>query len=284
MHRPAIQPSAPQKRRSETKAAGWTQSATSDGCYPGETAQDAGLGQLRIPHLRHPNRTPRTGAVPMVGAHPSKASPMQTRPVRVTLYVDHKLLLTALAQSLSKRTGLEPAHTVHDQAAHLADWQAAPDADVIVLAFLTNDHRLFMAVQAFRARHPHARLLLVANSTSPAIASAAIAAGIQGYLLPTASVDQLHQAIRCVADGHPYIDSALAQEIAFQHRPAHERLSPRERELLRYLAEGWRSRDVARHLNLSEKTVSTFRARLKQKLGVQTPRDLMAYVRSNPVL
>lgn len=203
--------------------------------------------------------------------------------VRVALYSDHKLLLMSLAHTLSMLGGVEASQLVHGNAALLADWKSDSGADVVLLAFVAQDNRLIGALQAFHKTHSHARLVLVANSSNPVLASAAIAAGVQGYLSPTASVDSLLEAIRRVAADKSFIEADIAQQIAFQQNPLHERLSPRERELLHYLAEGWRSRDVARHLNLSEKTVSTFRSRLKKKLGLRTPRELTEYARSNVV-
>lgn len=243
------------------------------------------VGPPRKTRLR---RSPPTVAPVLPrGAWTPRSQPQQSRlppRVRIALCSDHNLLLTTLAHTLSQCEDLEPSLTWHAEADRLADGPSDTGADVILLAFVAQDSRLLGAIRAFRARNPRARLVLVANSSDPALARAAIAAGAQGYLSPSASTDQLLEAIRRVAADESFIEADLARQMAFQTTQPHERLSPRERELLLYLAEGWRSRDVARHLNLSEKTVSTFRMRLKKKLGLHTPQELTAYARSHPVL
>lgn len=238
-------------------------------------------------HLPRARRKPSTAGAFMDAvrqASPQQCPASERRKIRVALYSDHNLLLTALAQTCCGKTGLDTVQTVCDQVPELTDWPVREDVDVVIFTVTVQESRLIGLLRGFRAQHPDPRILFIPGKSSSALARAAIDAGVDGYLPANASVDTLHDAVRSIAAGQRFIDASLAQELAFESSSANEALSPRERELLLYLAEGWRNRDVARHLNLSEKTVSTFRVRLKKKLGVQTQQELVAYARSHPGL
>jgi DNA-binding NarL/FixJ family response regulator len=137
-------------------------------------------------------------------------------------------------------------------------------------------------VRTLRERHPGQRILVLSMHNSPRIARAAIDAGANGYLSKDSEPAVLLQALRQVARGGHYMDPALMQAIVFAPVTVPpERLSPREQEVLRRLAAGQSNADIARALYLSEKTVSTHRARLRAKLGLDTLADLMRYAQEH---
>lgn len=117
---------------------------------------------------------------------------------------------------------------------------------------------------------------------NPRIARAAIDAGANGYLTKDSDPEVLLHALRLVAQGGHYMDPGLMQAILFAPAtPPPERLSPREQEVLRRLAAGQSNGDIARALYLSEKTVSTHRARLRAKLGLNSLADLLRYAQEH---
>jgi two-component system invasion response regulator UvrY len=117
----------------------------------------------------------------------------------------------------------------------------------------------------------------------------ALRAGAAGYLTKDHSPEQLVQAIRRVARGGKYVSESMAEKLAGmvddgRTRAAHERLSDREFEVLRALGSGMMVKDVAKQLHLSAKTVSTYRARLLEKMGLKSKEDLVRYVVTHELL
>ena len=117
----------------------------------------------------------------------------------------------------------------------------------------------------------------------------ALRSGAAGYLTKDRSPEQLVHAIRRVARGGKYVSETLAERLAGlvdngKAQAPHERLSDREFEVLRALGSGMTVKDVAQQLNLSSKTVSTYRTRLLDKMGLESKADLVRYVVSHDLL
>ena len=110
----------------------------------------------------------------------------------------------------------------------------------------------------------------------------ALKAGASGYLTKESAPAELVGAVRKVVAGGRYISQRLAESLAAHlgpdaEKPVHERLSDREYQVLRLIAAGRSTRDISTQLSLSSKTVSTYRARLLDKMGMKTSAELMAY-------
>jgi DNA-binding NarL/FixJ family response regulator len=109
----------------------------------------------------------------------------------------------------------------------------------------------------------------------------ALKAGASGYLTKDHSPEQLADAIRKVAGGGRYISSILAERLAFnldgQDEPLHRTLSDREYQFLVKLAGGNSLKQIAEELALSPKTVSTYRARVLEKMNLSTNAELIRY-------
>lgn len=110
----------------------------------------------------------------------------------------------------------------------------------------------------------------------------ALKAGASGYLNKQNSASNLLPAVECVLAGNKYISPLLAQELANwvqadYERLAHEKLSDRELQTLQLIASGLSVGDIAVKLNLSVKTISMYRARTLEKLGLRHNAELMLY-------
>ena len=113
-----------------------------------------------------------------------------------------------------------------------------------------------------------------------------LAAGAAGYVLKRAVGDELIHAIRIVAAGGIYLDPSLAGKVvgAFVHRPNGEggqatsvELSEREIAVIQLTAAGYSAKEIATQLDLSAKTVETYKARAMEKLGLQSRADVVRY-------
>ena len=107
-------------------------------------------------------------------------------------------------------------------------------------------------------------------------------AGASGYLTKESAPEELLTAIRRIVRGGRYISPSVGETLADDlGRPAaelpHHGLSDREFETMRLLASGKRASEIAEHLHLSVKTVSTYRARVLQKLNLRTTAEIMRY-------
>ncbi len=131
-----------------------------------------------------------------------------------------------------------------------------------------------------RAQQPKLPVLVLSMHNEPQIVKRAISAGAAGYLTKDIDPKQLLAAIRTVAEGGRYIDAAIASQLVFETTeggPPHARLSDREFEILRLLARGQSVSEIAAMLSISDKTVSTHKARLMEKMGLKTRAELVRY-------
>lgn len=121
---------------------------------------------------------------------------------------------------------------------------------------------------ALRARGDPARLLVFTMHAQPRRVAQALEAGVHGYLLKDAGRDLLLQALAAVARGERFVQAELADALRIARETAPEVLSAREREIVERVALGDTSAQIADRLNLSPKTVDTYRSRAMAKLGV----------------
>jgi DNA-binding NarL/FixJ family response regulator len=108
-----------------------------------------------------------------------------------------------------------------------------------------------------------------------------LAAGAVGYILLRATPPELFNAIRAASRGRRYVDpelsEALFQLFARQADSGTKILSRREQEVVRMLAYGYTPKEIASSLNISRKSIETYRARSREKLGVRTRADIVRY-------
>jgi two-component system invasion response regulator UvrY len=114
-------------------------------------------------------------------------------------------------------------------------------------------------------------------------------AGASGYINKESAPEELIKAIRKVIAGGRYVSPALAERLAFDlseetEQPVHERLSDRELEVLKMVALGKTISQIAEELHLSVTTVSTYRARMLEKMGMTTNAELMRYALRNRLI
>lgn len=131
---------------------------------------------------------------------------------------------------------------------------------------------------------PRVRVLIVSMHASEEYVWQALSAGAAGYLLKGAEVVELELAITAVANGVTYLSPPISKQVitSYLQRAGGEenpyaRLTPRQREVLQLIAEGQTTRQIARTLNVSVKTVETHRAQLMERLGVTDLAGLIRY-------
>jgi two-component system invasion response regulator UvrY len=137
-------------------------------------------------------------------------------------------------------------------------------------------------LKEFHERLPKLPILVLSVHAEEQYAVRALRAGAAGYITKECAPEELSKAIRKVLTGGRYVSSSLAERLATNlsndaGRPLHESLSDRELQVLRMVAVGKSVKQIGMHLALSEKTISTYRARILEKMDMLSNADLMRY-------
>lgn len=152
--------------------------------------------------------------------------------------------------------------------------------DVVILELDIPEINGIATLRKIKQEYPDIKVLIYSGQSEDVYALSTIRAGAFGYLSKTAEADYIISAVTKVSEGNMFITNELAQRLAFDEgtqkpRRFFRKLSTREVEVLKLLASGKRNKDVALGLNLNEKTVSTYKARLMKKLNVDNLVDLL---------
>ena len=160
---------------------------------------------------------------------------------------------------------------------------SAMPADVLLLDSGLPGLEGFEVVKGFKAANPALAVLLMANAAQDvAWLLRGIRAGASGVMSKESPAEEFPVAIRRVHAGHPYIAEPLAEKLVlFCQRnetvPLHERLSPREFEVMQWLARGLKLSEIALKLGLSHQTITTHRRHILEKTGLRTTAEIMRY-------
>ena len=201
--------------------------------------------------------------------------------IRILLADDHALVREGLKQFFSLTTditvGAEAINSIQVLEALLRERFDLLLLDMIMPGISGAD--LITRIVAHDKRPP---ILVLSMHNEPQFVRRALAAGASGYLTKDNDPAILIAAIRKVAAGGRFIDPALAEAMAFdvgnaQNRGGHDHLSDREFQILGLLACGKTVNDIAAELAISNKTVSTHKARLMEKMGFASNADLVRY-------
>ena len=201
--------------------------------------------------------------------------------IRVVIADDHRILREGLKQLLLAAGDL----AVVDEAAdghEVLQRVRTLDFDVLLLDLSMPGKSGMELIKQVRAEKPKLRILVLSMHEEHQYAVRAIRAGASGYLTKEGASAQLVAAIRKIAAGGAYITPEVAEHLALDamsgsERPPHETLSDREYQVFRLLVGGTSVSEIAADLHLSAKTVSTHKARLMEKLKVESNAELVHY-------
>ena len=152
--------------------------------------------------------------------------------------------------------------------------------DVLLMDVSMPDTDAVDLVKRVKAEHPQVSVLVHSMHAESPVASRMLKAGASGYITKDSEPEQLVGALRKVAGGGRYIGVELAEQLAFGDgagRPPHELLSERENQVLLQIASGKTLKAIARDLHLSPKTASTYKARVMEKLNLDSDAELVRY-------
>lgn len=193
---------------------------------------------------------------------------------RILLADDHALIRAGIRVLLESLPGIEVTGETGDGLDAVERVQRDPPDAILLDITLPGLNGLEVAARIARLDVP-TRVLMLSMHASPEYAARALAAGASGYLIKDSAFDELAAALDAIFRGGRYLCRALDADVVRQleERAARgesgiERLTPRQRQILQLVAEGYATREIAERLFLSVKTVETHRGQLMQRLGI----------------
>jgi DNA-binding NarL/FixJ family response regulator len=204
--------------------------------------------------------------------------------LRVFLADDHMVVREGLKSLVNAQPDM---HVVGEADNGGAAWRAASElaADVVVMDVSMPEMSGAEATERLRRECPQVKVLALTVYEDKSYLRQMLDAGASGYVLKRAVTDELVRAIRTVAAGGSYVDPTLAgslvnsffnQETAEGRAPVGE-LSERESQVLRFIAWGYSNKEIGWKLNISAKTVDTYKLRLMEKLSLRSRTDIVRY-------
>lgn len=204
--------------------------------------------------------------------------------IRVLIADDHAILRAGLRMLVGSQQDMAVVAEAQngDEAIRIAK-ETSPD--VVILDITMPGRGGLHSIDAILKQNPDTRILLLTMHEEPAYLRTALAAGASGYVLKKSVDADLLSAIRAVHKGRTYVDAELASELIQHAVPESGRtktkvsevLSERELQVLKLVAEGFSSREIAEQIFVSVKTVETYRGRFAEKLGLTSRADIVRY-------
>ena len=200
--------------------------------------------------------------------------------IRVVIADDHGIVRSGLRMLIERQTDMDVVAEADDGLGALrASQEERPDVAVLDVSMprMTG----VQAAREVRAHCPDTRVLLLSMHEDERYFLEGLDAGASGYVLKRAADTDLIEALRTVAAGRTFLSGrgqrTLMEEWRGGTREADDGLTPREREVVKLIAEAYTNRQIAETLNLSEKTVESHRGNVLAKLGMRDRVELVRY-------
>jgi DNA-binding NarL/FixJ family response regulator len=196
--------------------------------------------------------------------------------ITVAIVDDHPVVRDGLAFLLGEQPDLQvvgEGATAGD-ALRLVESQRP---DVLVLDLNLEGQDAVPLVGILRERWPALRILVLSMHDEELYAERLLALGAQGYVMKQEEPAEFLRALRRVAGGESYLSDRMKARLATRGGQAAIRLTGRERAVLQLVAQGLGTRDIGQQLGMSAKTVDSHRRNIRDKLGLETSRDLVRY-------
>jgi DNA-binding NarL/FixJ family response regulator len=200
---------------------------------------------------------------------------------KILIVDDHPVVREGLAMHIAQQPDLEVCGEAEDVPGALALLKSTqPDLAIIDISLKQGNG--IDLISSLKERHPTTRVLVWSMYKENLYAERALRAGAQGYLHKGRATSQLLDAIRAVLAGKVYVSEELANNLLYRvvggktvERSPMELLSNRELEAFELIGQGQTTEKIAALMNVSPKTVETYRARIKEKLGLSNVTELV---------
>jgi len=212
--------------------------------------------------------------------------------IKVFLADDHLILREGISSLLQKVPDIEVVGEAGDGREAVAKVaQLVPD--VVLMDITMPGLNGLEATQQIKQKTPQVKVLILTMHETDQYLSGMLRAGASGYVVKTTATSELISAIRAVHQGDVYLYPTIARMLvedylqrvkAGEQKPSYEGLTPREREILMYIAEDKKNKEIADLLGISIRTVQAHRTNLMDKLGAHDRTELVKYAISKGMI
>ncbi|MFP4532188.1 MAG: response regulator [Desulfobacterales bacterium] len=201
--------------------------------------------------------------------------------VKVFIADDHAVVRQGLKQIISEVSDMHVLGE-SDNGFEVIDHVKTGNYDMAILDITMPGPNIIDLVKQIHQIKPQMPILVLSIHPEEQYAVRVLRCGASGYLTKESAPEELVNAIRKLSKGGKYVSATLAEKLLFtlgtdQEKLPHDNLSDREYQSLCMIAAGKTVKDIARDLNLSEKTISTYRSRVLQKMGMKNNAEITHY-------
>ena len=202
--------------------------------------------------------------------------------IRILIADDHNLVRAGIKALLETVEGFQVVADVDDgtQACQLA---AELQPDVAILDIAMPGKTGMQTLEHIKAAHPGIRIIMLSMHDTEEHVIAAMRLGAVGYVLKSAAPQELEMAVRTVMSGSNWLSASISRQVVDAYlarvRTSDHRdgLTARQMEVLKLIADGQRTKEIAFTLGVSIKTIETYRAQIMNRLGIQDVAGLVRY-------
>ena len=208
--------------------------------------------------------------------------------LNILIVDDHTIFRTGLQRLLMDEPDMRIAAAISN-GSDIQKLLASRTFDVILLDINLDGRNGFDILASMRSQGCKTPVLVLSMYPEKQYALLAIQAGANGYITKDAVTEELSNAIRQTAAGNQYLSPAGAMYVHEQlngkdARPAHQRLSIREHQIMLMLVKGVQQTEIGKEMMISAKTVNSHRSNLMEKLGVKSNSELVLYAVRNGLI
>lgn len=198
--------------------------------------------------------------------------------IRVMLVDDHAAVRSGLCRLMENQADIKVVKEVDSGEAAYQQYDPK-EIDVIVMDMSMPGMGGLEAARRIIGRHAAAKIVIFSMHENAAMASQILKAGVKSYVTKTSPDNDLIKAIQEVSKGKTYLSSEIAKKIVLESMVGDDNplnaLSAREFEVFRLLSEGVATEEISNRLKISQKTVANYHTMIKQKLGVNSPVEMV---------
>jgi len=207
--------------------------------------------------------------------------------MRILICDDHKIVREGLKQILHQIPGVEIEEAQNGEEA-IKSSKKSP-FDVMLMDISLPDRNGLEVLSIVKERYPNTNVLMLSMLPQEQYAKRALKLGASGYLTKDTASEELITAVIKISKGGKYISQSLAESLASSlenddDKPRHESLSEREFDVMLRIAKGLSLNEIGGILCISIKTVSTYRSRIMEKMGMGKNADITAYCIKNGLI